>query len=336
MSATINQVARRAGVSKATVSRVLNNSKPVSTETRTRVIRAIEELGFRPNSTARSLVFKKSKTIGVVITNIANLFVSVLVKGIEEIAYSNGYNIIICNSYALPKKELELLMMLKDKRVDGIIFLTSQIKKEHKDFLKTANLPTALVNVGHRDENVIGISIDNHQAAYDMTTYFLKKGFTRVGMIRGFLEDVYTGRERFRGYCRALEDYGVPYSESLVREGALEAQDGYRAAVDLLKDNGKKLDAIFVACDLMAFGAIKAALDHGLNVPADIEIAGFDDVPMASYYCPALTTVRQPIEEMGRIAVKELIKLVKGDAVEAKELILPHQVIFRESTAAND
>ncbi len=332
MTSTIGQVAKKAGVSKATVSRVLNNSKPVSNETRLRVMQAIEELNFKPNPAARTLVSKRSRIVGVLVTDIANHFVSVLVKSIEDIAYNNGYSIFICNSYFSAKKETELLMMLKDKRVDGIIFLTTGIKEEHKRFFNQFKMPVALVNVGHKGKNIIGIRIDNRQAAYDMTEYFIKKGCTKIGMIRAPLDDVYSGKERFKGYCDALKNYSIPYNESLVKEGLLESRDGYQAAAEICK-NGGRPEALFVACDLMAFGAIKALFDYGYRVPDDIEVAGFDDVPMASYYQPSLTTVRQPIQEMGRLAAEKLIQSIEDNQVCNEELVLPHQIILRESTA---
>ncbi len=332
MATTIDQVAKKAGVSKATVSRVLNNSKPVRDETRLRVMDAVRELDFKPNPAARSLVYKKSRTLGVVVTDIANLFVSVLVKGIEEIAYSNNYNIFICNSHASAKKEIELLMMLRDKRVDGIIFLTSRIKNDHKAFFKSSQLPIALVNVGYDDENIVSIRIDNRKAAYDMTSYFIEKGYTRIGMVRASQDDIYTGRDRYIGYCQALEENGIPIRDELIKTGYLETIDGYRAVSEIC-ENGNVPEAIFVACDLMAFGAIKALIDHGLRVPEDVEVAGFDDVPMASYYHPALTTVRQPIEDMGRFAAEKLIKLIEGEGGQEGELVLPHQIVFRDSTS---
>ncbi len=331
MSSTIKQVAERAGVSKATVSRVLNNSKPVRPETRERVLSVIEELEFQPNSTARSLVFKKSRTIGVVITDIANLFVSVLVKGIEEIAFSKGYNIIICNSHGSPEKEIELLEMLHNKQVDGIVFLTSRLKQEHKDFFKKSSVPISLVNVSYDEDNLVGIRIDNRKAAYDITTYFLKKGFTRVGMIRASLEDHYAGKERFEGYRQALEDFGVPFNEDFIKTGILDSRDGYRIGLEIVNEN-LNLEALFVACDLMAFGTMKAFIDHGLKIPADIEVAGFDDVPMSSYYYPALTTVRQPIDKMGCLAAEMVIKLIEGKEIDGWEIVLPHEIILREST----
>ncbi len=331
MTATIGQVAKRAGVSKATVSRVINKSKPVSEETKVRVLQAIEELDFKPNPAARSLVSKKSRTIGVVVTDIANLFVSVLVKGIEQVAYEKGYNIFICNSHGSSEKEIELLMMLKDKRVDGIIFLTSDLQEVHKSFFRESDLPIALVNVSYNQDNTIGIRIDNYKAAYDMTSYFLNKGYTRVGMIRASFADQFTGRDRFVGYWKALQDHGVHYDEKIVKIGALETMDGYNATRELLSDN-KDLEALFVACDLMAFGAIKAIIDSGLRVPEDIEVAGFDDVPMASFYHPTLTTVRQPIEDMGRYSAKKLVKFIEGEDGQEGEMVLPHQIVFRQST----
>ncbi len=332
MAVTITQVAQKAGVSKATVSRVLNDSKPVSPETRIRVLEAIEDLDFKPNPTARSLVYKKSKTIGVVVTDIDNLFVSVLVKGIEDVAYSKGYNLIISNSLGSAEKEVELLVMLNDKLVDGIIFLTSRLHKEHKAFFRKSSIPISLVNVSYNGRNLINIRIDHRKAAYDMTAYFLKKSYTRVGMIQASLEDHFTGKERFLGYRQALERFGVPYDENLVKTGSLTAADGYRIGREIVNED-LQLEALFVACDLMAFGAMKAFLDQGLKIPGDIEVAGFDDVPMSSYYHPALTTVRQPIIEMGSKAAGMLIRLIEGKALERWEVVLPHEVVLRESTA---
>ncbi len=330
MVTTIDQVAKKAGVSKATVSRVLNDSKPVREETRQRVMQAIKELDFKPNPAARSLVSKKSRIIGVIVTDIANLFVSVLVKGIEDIAYSKNYNIFICNSHGSAQKEVKLLQMLKNKRVDGIIFLTSQLISEHKSFFQKSALPISLVNVSYDGNNIIGVRIDNRKAAYDITCYFLQKGHRHIGMIRAPLEDLDTGKERFLGYCQALQEYGLSLNEELIATGDLEAQDGYRLTSALLKNN--KPDAFVVACDLMAFGVIKAIFDQGYNVPEDIEVAGFDDVPMASYYNPTLTTVRQPIEEMGQLAAEKLIKLIEGEGDREGEMVLPYQIIFRQST----
>ncbi len=332
MPSTIGQVALRASVSKATVSRVLNNSKPVNEETRQRVMQAIEELEFTPNPAARSLVYKKSKIIGLIVTDISNLFVSVLVRGIEEIAYSKGYSILICNSYKSTSKEIELLSVLKSKRVDGIIFLTSNLRPEHKKVIKSSSEPFALVNAGCDKLGAISVSIDNFKAAYDMTSYFLDKGYTKVGMIYTYFEDKYSGEERYQGYRQALKDYDVEYDEQLVASGDLEADDGYRAVRAML-DSKVRPQALFVACDLMAFGVIRALRESGLSVPENVEVAGFDDVPMATYFQPSLTTVHQPIDQMGRLVAEELIKMMEGDDVEKMEIVLPHKIICRESTA---
>lgn len=333
MPATIDQVAKKAGVSKATVSRVLNNSKPVRDETRLRVLMAIKELDFKPNPAARSLVSKKSRIIGVIVTDSANLFVSVLLKGIEEVAYRNGYNIFVCNSHSAPEKEIELLMMLQEKRVDGIIFLSSHLTEKTKAFFKNSLLPVAMVNVRcDESRSSICIRINNKQAAYDITTYFLKKGFTRVGIICAPFEDEYSGKDRYMGYRQALEDYSVFFDERLIRTGPLEVKDGYRLAREMLKES-IELEALFVACDLMAFGAIKAILDYGLKVPGDIEVAGFDDVPMASFFYPTLTTVHQPIVEMGRLAAEKLVQLIEGQTPEKCDIVLPHSIVYRDSTS---
>jgi LacI family transcriptional regulator len=335
MPSTIDHVAKRAGVSKATVSRVINNSKTVSSELRMKVLVAVEELNFVPNPAARSLVSKKSRIIGVVVTDVTNLFVSVLVKSIENYALNQGYNIMIINSNGITVREIDLLLMLKDKRVDGIIFLTSHLMQEHKLFFKASSLPIALINVSGGDESIIGIRIDNRRAAFEMTCYFLKKGYTRVGMIRAPRDDLFTGKERFSGYRQALKESGIAYNEQLVTTGSLRVEDGYRAARALL-ENGTEPEALFAACDLMAFGAIRAILDSGRKVPEDIEVAGFDDVPMASYYNPTLTTVHQPIEEMGKLAAEKLIEIIEGKTVDQCDIVLPFEIVFRESTAKTD
>jgi DNA-binding LacI/PurR family transcriptional regulator len=222
--------------------------------------------------------------------------------------------------------------MLNDKLVDGIIFLTSRLLKEHKAFFKKSSIPISLVNVSYNGKNLISIRIDHRKAAYDMTAYFLRKNYNRVGMIQASPEDHLTGKERFLGYRQALDRFGVCFNESLVKTGSLNAADGYRIGQEIVNED-LQLEALFVACDLMAFGAMKAFLDQGLKIPGDIEVAGFDDVPMSTYYHPALTTVRQPIIEMGSKAAGMLIKLIEGKTLDRWEVVLPHEIVLRESTA---
>ncbi len=331
MNATIKDVAKKAGVSKATVSRVINNSKPVNDETRKKVIEAIKELGFKPNPIAKSLVSKKTKIVGVIIPDISNHFVAELVKGIESTCNEEGYNILLCNTFFSFDKEMEYLKMLKEKYVDGIVFMTAELKDEHIKFFKSYKIPFTFINRECKELDVISVDIDNEDASYRITKYFLQKGHRKIAMIRGPLLDKTSGYNRYMGYKRALEEYDVPIDQRLVKEVNFDADTSYIAVNHMLKAEVIPT-AIFAASDLMAIGAIKAILDNGLKVPDDIEVAGFDDIPMASMYNPSITTVRQPIIDFGRVSAEILIKKITGEEVKNENVILPYEIIYRDST----
>ena len=331
MDVTIGQVAKRAGVSKATVSRVINKTKPVKDETRIKVLRTIKELDFKPNPAARSLGGIKDKNLGLIVNDISNLFVSTLVKGIEDTASVKGYNLSVSSSMGDVNKEIELLNKYSANRVDGVIFLTTALNDQHINYLENSSMPVAMVNVYNKIEGAVNIRVDNYMAAYEMTSYFLEKGYERVGMLRTYLLDQHSGRDRFVGYWQALASYGIAYKEELVKCGILDSVSGYHLAGELVRDC-KDIQAIFVACDLMAFGAIRALDDLGLKVPGDVEVAGFDDVPLASYYIPSLTTVRQPITKMGGRVAECLVSRIEEGTSKCQEIILPYEIIYREST----
>lgn len=331
MKITINEVAKLAGVSKATVSRVMNNSKPVNPEKYERVLRAIEELEFKPNPVAQGLVHKRTGLIGVVIPDITNPFFAELVKGIEEVVREKNYNMILCNTTHNGDKELDYLNMLKEKYVDGIIFMTAKVSHEHKEFFRKSKLPVTFINRKCEDIHVASLDIDNYQAAFDMTTFFLKRGHRRVAIIRAPLTDKTSGYERYRGYQDAMESYGIKPDDALVMRSNFKIESAYKAVKKFLKEQ-KPVTAIFATSDLMAIGAIRCLHDHNLHVPNQVEVAGFDDIPMASYYSPSITTVRQPISEMGKKATRLLIKEIKSEPINSRNIILPYQLILREST----
>lgn len=331
MKTTINEVAKLAGVSKATVSRVMNDSKPVNKEKHDRVIQAIKELEFRPSTVARGLVHKRTGLVGVVIPDITNPFFAEMVRGVEEVVREKNYNMILCNTFHSFEREMSTLNMLMDKYVDGIIFMTAKVTPEHREFFKKNQLPVTFINRKCEDIHVSSLDIDNYQAAHDMTTFFLKRGHRRVAIIRAPLTDKTSGFERFRGYQDAMRAYGVEPDHSLVMRSNFKIESTYKSVKRFLKTQ-QMVTAIFATSDLMAMGAIKCLKDHGIRVPQDVEVAGFDDIPMASYYIPSITTVRQPITEMGKTATKMLIREINGDKVKNRSIILPYQLICREST----
>lgn len=328
---TINDIAKKAGVSKATVSRILNESKPVSEEIREKVMKIIKETGYNPNSVARSLVFKKTHLIGIVIPEISNPYFSQLVRGIEDEANAKGYNIIICNADHDFDKENRSLQILKSKQVDGIIFLTSHLLKEHDLFFKQNLIPTVIIGTNSEKFNIPFVDIDNFSAAYEVVKYLISLGHRRIGLIRGTITYQNVSFFRFEGYKKALEDYGVYFDENLIKVGHYKFESGYRAMEELLKQDCKPT-AVFAMNDEMAIGAMNCTIDQGLRVPEDISVIGFDDIPMASMVRPMVTTVHQPIYEMGVEAAKMLIEHLKNPNKSINNVILPHHIIERQST----
>ncbi|GIM28527.1 catabolite control protein A [Clostridium polyendosporum] len=330
MKITINEIAEMAGVSKATVSRVLNQSKPVSDEIRDKVIKVIEETGFNPNSIARSLVIKKTYLIGIVIPEIANPYFSQLVRGIEDEANARDYNIVICNADNEFQKENKSLQVLKNKQVDGIVFLTSHLLEEHNLFFKTNSIPTVIIGTNSKEFNIPFVDIDNFTAAYDVVRYVVSLGHSSIGLIRGPLTYQNVSFFRLEGYKKALQDHGFPFEEHLVKSGDYKFESGYAAMEEFLKQDSKPT-VIFAMNDEMAIGAMSCAIDSGLSVPEDISIIGFDDISLASMVRPMLTTVNQPVYEMGLESIKILINMIQCPDKKVENVIFPHKIIERQS-----
>ncbi|SDY23207.1 LacI family DNA-binding transcriptional regulator [Tindallia californiensis] len=331
MKLTINEVAKLAGVSKATVSRVINESKPVNQDKKEKVLRAIEELQFKPNPVARGLVQKRTGFIGVLIPDITNSFFAEIVRGIECVVQEHQYHIVLCHTFHSHEKEVEHLRMLREKYVDGIVFMTSKVTEAHKRFFSENKLPVTFVNRKCNDLRSFSVDINNYQAAKEITSFFLKRGHRQIAIIRAPLTDRTSGYERFKGYQDALKMYHIPLREHLVLRSTFKIDSAYKAVKRFLNE-GYRATAIVATSDLMAIGAIKALIDHGLRIPENVEVSGFDDVPIAMYYNPSITTIRQPIIEIGKTAGEMLIAKIEGINVTEKNIVLPHSIIFRKST----
>lgn len=330
MSVTIKNVAKLAGVSIATVSRVMNGTKTVSPEVTKKVTDAIEKMGFIPNAAARSLVVKKSNMIGVVINDITNMYFGELVRGIENAANFFGYNIILCNSNDNEKQEIENLNLLKNKGVDGIIFTAHRhINKDVLKFVESCKFP--VVSLNRRCKGTISLRVDNYVESYEAVKYLVNLGHNNIGFVSGYSDDDASGEERLEGYKKCLEDYSIVFKQNNVCQGDFTVKSGYAACEKILMYN-ESITALFCANDEMAFGAINCIIDKNLKVPEDISVMGFDDIKYASYFRPKLTTVHQPIYETGQKATKLIIQAInKGEKVE-KDVILKGGVVVREST----
>jgi len=327
---TIKDIAKLAGVSKATVSRVLNNSKPVSEEIKKKVLAVIEETQYQPSQIARSLINKETKLIGVLIPDVSNSVFSKIIQGVELEAIKHGYNVLLCNSRYDEKVELEYLDILRDKEVDGLIYHGFKSTSVIEDKLKHFNKPVVMIGIGPMSTDLPVVMIDNKKAAYEATQHIIELGHKRIGMIHGPLEDPFAGNDRYDGYRTALKDAGIDLDTTIIEEGHYKLNDGYRAMNRLLE--AKPLPtAVFCANDEMAIGAIKCSIDNGFKVPEDISFVGFDDIDIAGIYSPSVTTISQPFNEKGVSAIQLLMKLINGKEVNHR-IVHDHRLIKREST----
>jgi LacI family transcriptional regulator len=330
MNVTIYDVAREANVSMATVSRVVNGNPNVKPTTRKKVLEAIEKLGYRPNAVARGLASKKTTTVGVIIPDISSIFFAELARGIEDIATMYKYNIILSNSDQNKEKELHLLNTMLGKQVDGIVFMGGNITKEHVEEFQKSPVPIVLAASIENDNIIPSVNIDYEQAAYDAVSFLIEKGHKKIAYVTGPLEDP-INEKKLLGYRRAFEEAGISYDEELVILGDYTYDSGIEA-YEKIADLPEKPTAIFVGTDEMAVGVIHGAQDQGVNIPQDLEIVGFDNTRIATMVRPQLTTVVQPMYDIGAVAMRLLTKYMNKEKVDDHIVVLPHRIEYRQST----
>ncbi|MBW5444713.1 catabolite control protein A [Cohnella sp. CFH 77786] len=333
MTVTIYDVAREAGVSMATVSRVVNNNPNVKPQTRKKVYEAIERLGYRPNAVARGLASKKTTTVGVVIPDIANANFAEVARGIEDIANMYHYNIILSNADKRKDKEIRVVNTLLEKQVDGLLFMGGVVTDEHLQAFNTSNVPIVLCATTDEKGTMPSVDIDHEGASFDAVTKLIEEGHRDIAMISGTLQDPAGGYARFQGYKRALEKAGITYREDYVRVGNYRYESGVEATEYFLHLSDRPT-AIFAATDEMAIGSIHCLQDAGLTVPEDVSVISVDNSRMASMVRPLLTTVAQPMYDIGAVSMRLLTKLMKKESVENARVTLPHELIMRRSVAA--
>ncbi|MFZ3589410.1 catabolite control protein A [Bacillus sp. DJP31] len=331
LTITIYDVAREANVSMATVSRVVNGNPNVKPSTRKKVSEAIDRLGYRPNAVARGLASKKTTTVGVIIPDIASIFFAELARGIDDIATMYKYNIILSNSDQNKEKEFHLLNTMLGKQVDGIVFMGGNITEAHVEEFKKSPVPIVLAATIERSQQIPTVNIDYKQAAFDAVIGLLEKGHTEVAFVSGPLHDLINLEEKLEGYRKALTSKGIEYCEEFVVEGDYSYDSGIEA-YEKLSELPKLPSAVFVATDEMALGVIHGAQDAGKSIPNDLEIIGFDNTRLATMVRPQLTTVVQPMYDIGAVAMRLLTKLMNKEKVEDHIVVLPHRIEYRNST----
>ena len=330
MSVTIYDVAREANVSMATVSRVINGNPNVKPTTRKKVLATIERLGYRPNAVARGLASKKTTTVGAIIPDIASIFFSELARGIEDIATMYKYNMILSNSDANQNKEIQLINTMLEKQVDGIIFMGGNITEEHIEQFSSSPVPVVLAGTFDETSAIPSVNIDYEQAAYEATTYLINQRSTQPAFIT--TEQQTTANElKYEGYIRALKNAGIEINEPFIIKGESSYNAGLNGVRRLLSLETKP-ETVFVVSDEMALGVIHGLQDNGYDVPKDIEVFGFNNTRIAMMVRPTLTTVMQPMYDIGAVAMRLLTKYMNKEEVEETNVILPHRIIERNST----
>jgi len=330
--ATIRDVAERAGVSVTTVSHVINDTRFVSEELRGRVLRAIEELNYQPSGVARSLRRKRTHTIGMIIPDNTNPFFAEVARGIEDASFELGYNVILCNSDGDLEKEMDYLGLLIEKRVDGLVFVSAGSNQATIEMLSTQEVPVVIVDRDISELAMDSVLTDNRRGGYQATHYLLTLGHRRIACITG-PSQLTPSAERVTGYRNALEEAGVAVDDLLILAGDFQSQSGHEAMRSLLTLSSPPT-AVFVCNDLMAIGALCAAHEAGLRVPQQLSIVGFDDIALASFTTPRLTTVAQPKYEMGLLAAEMLAERIKHKDLSPRRRFLDVELIIRDSCAA--
>ncbi len=328
--ATIYDVAKAAGVSIATVSHVLNDTRFVSEETRTKVLAAIQQLNYRPNSLARAMVRQETRTIGLIVPDNTNPFFAEMARGIENHGFAAGYSVLLCNSDRSAAKELAYLDMLISKRVDGVIYMTSDTVKEHLQPLQEQNIP--VVTFDRQYDNTDTILLDNFQGGYDATEHLIGLGHTRIACISG-PDSGTRSNDRVLGYQAALTDAGLPIDLTLILPSDWTFQSGHEQAQTLL-DMAAPPTAIFACNDTIAIGAIAAVLECGLTVPGDLSIVGYDNITLSAFSVPPLTTMATPMLSIGQRLCQLLLDRINGQLPPPPQVFSAgSELLLRASTA---
>lgn len=326
---TMADVAREAGVSKMTVSRVVNKKGEISPTTREHVLEVITRLGYRPSAIARGLATSRTGTLGLVVPDIANPFFSEIARGVEDRAYTAGYNVFLCSTYEDPQRERDVLNSLEEKLVDGLILCSSRLAQDDLCDVVDDFAAVVLVNRSVGDEDASVVRVDSELGGRMATEFLLTLGHSAIGFLTG-PSTSFDGRLRVQGYHQALAAAGIPIRSVWEPGCASNVQGGLEAALEFLPAH-PELTALICYNDLVAVGALQACARLGRRVPVDLAIVGFDDIPMAALVTPSLTTCRSAQFEIGFEAMRLLLDRIHGCASGCEEILQQPDLIVRAS-----
>ncbi len=328
--ATIKDVARMAGVSTTTVSHVINKTRFVAEATQKKVLAAVEDLNYAPSAVARSLKCNTTRTIGMLVTKSTNPFFAEVVHGVEEYCYREGYTLILCNTEGNLSKQRDYLRMLAEKRVDGLLVMCSDLDQKLLDLLeRQKDLPMVIMDWDSESPHTDKIQDNAEQGGYIATKYFIDHGHTLIGCLSGH-NDKSTCRERLKGFNKAMAEANLAVNEDWILEGDFECDSAVKAAEKYIAMT-ERPTAIFCFNDIMAMALISTFEQAGLRVPGDISIIGYDNIDLAPYFAPPLTTIHQPKRRLGKTAIKILMERMKDKDHERQIFEMAPAIVERKS-----
>lgn len=330
MSVKIKDVAREANVSVATVSRVLNNIPLVNEETKKRVLDAIEKTGYKPNAIARSLKMQRTNTFGIMIPDISRAYYTQVVRGVEDVCNIYDYNIILCNTDSDPYKEQTYFNVFYEKQCDGILFVGKGLNNDLYNTMVNSRIPVVLGAVSDPAERFLSITINNEQASYDITNYLINNGHRKIAFFTDEDESSFVANERKKGYLKALANSKIKFNEDYEFKGKYTIKGGYDLMEHLLQLSDRPT-AVVALNDEMALGAMRKLEDRGMNIPKDMSVVGFNNFEISEWFRPGITTIAQPMYDIGAICARMLIKIINNYKTEKKNITVPHELIIRDS-----
>lgn len=324
---TIYDVAREAKVSMATVSRVVNGNSNVRKETRDRVLEVIKRLHYQPNAVAQGLASKRTTTVGLIVPDLTNLYFAELSKGIDDIALLYKYNIIITSIENRLMKEDQVIQSLLNKQVDGVIYMSNRLSDEAADAFKRTDTPVVLAGTKDNRDDFASVTIDYKKADTEVLNLMYHDGKKHLGIVVGDQDAVVNSENRIPAYEEFMEenDLGTPRIYTDIKDYS----DGYNLYPQLVKDG---VDGVIVTRDISSVGILNSAMDAGKKVPEDLEIVTASATQLASVIRPALTTIKQPLYDMGAVAMRMLTKLMNNEEVDDTHIVLPYELVKKQST----
>ncbi|KEO81297.1 LacI family DNA-binding transcriptional regulator [Tumebacillus flagellatus] len=335
MNPSIRDVAKKANVSISTVSRVFNNPESVNQEMRERVLKVIEELGYAPNPFASGLRDNRSKVIVAMIPDIENPYFAEMLSGIEEVALSNRYTVMICNDIQNEERFLHYVKTFVKMKVDGVIFASTVITEFYRKNFEALRVPVVLASTEGREWNLPSVRVDDYQASFDATTFLIQNGHEAIGFLSGPEQAPIAGRERYEGFVAAMKAHDLPVSAQHVVFSEEMSFDAGFAAMAKLYAKMPHLTAVYAASDAMAIGAMQFLHQQGLEVPRHVSVMGFDNLELSRMVSPGLTTVAQQITKIGKTAAELLFQAIENREEERDEALesvrMEHEIIVRGS-----